>query len=261
MNKELRTFVQRGVLISASLTCFASHAATITLNFAHGGTGVGLGAEGYGNDIVFSNAGLSVTASGYGLTDNQGSLLSPDYHLEAAEVTQWSTGLGVCNQSEGTILNGSCSTGLLDEHQIDSAGKDDFIVLAFSQTVAMTSAVIDPYQFHDRDVGFWIGNVDLNSFSLDGERESDIAGLVGSSKISKTASASSAPLELDLEGLTGNVLVLKAGDNQLFDLEDYFKFASITVETVEVPLPAGAWLFGSALMGLLRLSYDKKNRR
>lgn len=251
-------FPLQSALVCVSLISLASQAATVTFNFDSGSSGLGLGGDGFGNSIQFSNSGLTVNVTGYGMTDNQGSLFFPDWRLDEAEVSQWQYGIGVCNQSEGSIDNNQCDTSFWnDEHQVDSAGKDDFIVLTFDQTVSMTSAVIDPYQIHDRDVSYWIGSV-AEGFSLAGARESDITGLIGGSQIDTTASTSAAPLTLDLNAASGNILILKPGDNNWFDLEDYFKLSSITVETTEIPLPASLWLFASALLGLAHTNRQKR---
>ncbi len=249
--------VSRSVLVCAASVCTAANAATINLDFTHSGSGVAQGGNGYGNALTFSNSGLSVTARGYGLTDNQGGLFFPDYRLEAAELSQWSTGIGLCDQAEGSIQAGSCHTGSLlggGQHQIDSAGSNNYLMLTFSQEVSMTSATIDPYGHHDRDVRFWVGSVDTGTFSLAGADESGISGLIGSSAVDKSAHSGSGPLTVGLDNLSGNVLVLGAlGDQGLFDAEDYFKFSGMTVEAEVIPVPAAAWLFGSALLGLFGL--------
>lgn len=241
-----------GVLVAGLLTSSLVSAASVTIDFAVGGSASdGVGKNGYGNSITFSEGGLSATATGYGMT---GGLLNT--YLETAEVSRWDTGLGVCNQSEGTVnagfLQPKCSTfGTIispDEHQIDSNGADDYIVLSFDQAVSFSSAVIDPFQIHDRDVKFWIGNVDLLAFNLGGLDDTDIELISGmGSAVTKTATASALPLTVGLDDLYGNVLILKG-----LSSNDFFKFSSITVETV-VPVPAAAWMFGSALLGLAGL--------
>lgn len=233
-------------LVGALMMGSVAQAAPVTIDLKTGGSySDSVGKNGYGNSITFVESGVTAVASGYGQTNYP--------YLETAEISRWSTGLGVCNQSEGTVngpLWDRCSTSASifgsDEHQVDSNGADDYIVLTFTTAVTMSSAVIDPYGFYDRDVKFWIGSVDLGTFDLDGVAENDISLISGmGSAVTKTASASSAPLSVGLDGAIGNVLILKG-----LTSNDYFKFASITVEAV-VPVPAAAWLFGSAVLGLL----------
>lgn len=215
----------------------------------------GVGMTGTGNAIGFSEGGISGTVTAYGLT---GGFLNNK--LETAEVSAWDTGLGVCNNDEGSILAGTCSAP--NEHQVDTSGRIDYVVFSFDSSVVFDSVVIDPYGSNplDRDTRHWIGDVTLPP-SLVGLMDSDIAGIAGmGGPYDQNSSASTLPLTVDLGGNVGNILILRGlGDVDGWfggDANDYFKVTSLTVSAV--PVPSSAWLFMSALIGLAGVSRKRK---
>lgn len=258
---SIRTPAPRGLraLLAAWLLISSGMAAATTIDFRGAG-----GSGGYGNSLVFSAGGISVTASAWAET---GAALpaSPGYYaFQTAEIHSWGTGLGICNRSEGRV-NAGCSSS---EHEVDSAGRDDLLVLVFSQRVSFLSLTVDPWDGpgsdpNDRDIIYRIGDLpggvpDLAShgFSTLG----DIAGL-GGEQLSAALSAYS-PLTHALTG-TGNVLFLGGNHhdrsctnrNTSADSEcEAYKIRGIafTLAPAVVPLPASSWLLATGI-GVLAL--------
>jgi len=208
-----------------------------------------------GNTISFSSGGINVDISAYGETGHSQPSGSGFFVFEEAHIASYSTGLGVCNQEEigatGSI-SACINNGVL--HQVDNVSRDDLVVLQFDQVVNFINLTVDPFQTHDRDISYWVGNSaslpDLLVETFD--TLNDLTGF--GNPLFESASASSAPFTHSLSG-TGNILLISA--DYLKDQDDRFKIADIKVEAA-VPLPAGAWLFLSALGGLVGLRYKRR---
>ncbi|KAA0206414.1 MAG: VPLPA-CTERM sorting domain-containing protein [Proteobacteria bacterium] len=258
---SIRILAPRGLcgLLAAWLLLASGTATATTIDFrAAGGSG------GYGNSLVFSSGGISVTASAWAET---GAALpaSPGYFaFQTAEIHSWGTGLGICNRSEG-LASAGCSS---DEHEVDSAGRDDLLVLVFSQRVNFLGLTVDPWDGpgsdpNDRDIVYRIGDLlggvpDLSSHGF--ATLGDIAGM-GGEQLSAALSAYS-PLTHALTG-TGNVLFLGGNHhdrscssrNISADSEcEAYKIRGIafTLAPAVVPLPASSWLLATGL-GVLAL--------
>lgn len=142
-------------------------AAPIAYNLTSSGSaqGVPVG-SGWGNSLSFAatatTPGLIVTGWGYtwGSADNA---------LQSGQLGRWSTGIGVCNRSEGT----GCDS---PEHQVDNDGPDDWVLFLFSAKVDIQSIRIDPYGTYDRDVRYYVGNP-TGPFDLTGKSYADLAAL------------------------------------------------------------------------------------
>ncbi len=229
-----------GSLLSVFLYSIQTNAAMIDLRYegANGG--------GYGNSLEFSSDGIGVTVTGYGETG--GTNNNPLF--ETAEVYSWNVGLGVCNQSEGTIGNGC----VYSEHEIDTVADKDLIVFEFDQAVEFESITVDPYKnsrndnINDRDIQYWIGNTlpDLTILGFD-----DLDGIFGDSTI-KYTSRSFNPFTHLLSG-TGQYLLLTGAD--INSPEDAYKILGLEVSPAPIPVPAAFWLFISSLFAL---AYKKK---
>lgn len=220
------------LVIAAALAVFALPGFATTFDF----TGSTSSGGGYGNVRSFTSDGITTNVTSYGATGFGGTLAT-------AELSQWNTGLGVCNRNEG-VVGGGCSTS--GEHQVDGFGADDYVVFTFDQSVLLDSIVIDPYGKQDRDVKFWTGTV-----TLDGSGLIDLSGLTENqiqnvpdinAPVTEYNVKSTNPITIDLGLVEGNILVFKA-----LNFNDAHKIASL--EVAPVPLPAAAWLFGSALFG------------
>lgn len=234
-------------------------AAAVTIDFRNAPAG----ARGHGNSIFVQGAdGTGVTAYAFAETGAESPVGSGYFGFETAEIWSWGTGLGICNRTEGRAASGCDS----NEHEVDTAGRDDLVVLFFSRPVAFRELTVLPYDGpysdpNDRDIAYWVGNVaGLPDFSA--STFASLGLLPGfSGPVFSPASAGFSPYTHSLGG-TGNVLLL-SGDFRIRDCLkatssqdvacESWKFTSITVDPAVVPLPAGAWLFGPALGALALL--------
>jgi hypothetical protein len=232
-------------IVAASLLAGQAHAELVDLRGA-GGTG------GYGNSLEFNSGGVGLTVTGYAETG--ASAGGSYFYFQNAQVYSWATGIGVCNRDEG--LGSSCTT--TSEHEVDTVGRDDLLVMVFDQTVRFDTLTVDPYDGgpNDRDITFWVGNLasvpDLTTFTF--STLADISGM--SDPVLRSASSGNQPAT-HLLGGTGNVLLLSGDylnrsctDSNISNNKECeaYKIASISV--TPVPLPAGLWLLGSGLLGL-----------
>lgn len=241
-----------GSLLLASLALSpVAQATTLDLTSLISTSLDGFGMNGTGNSIGFSEGGVTGSVTAYGLTGGFFNNM-----LETAEISAWNTGLGVCNNDEGSVQAGTCSVPT--QHQVDTSGRLDYVVFTFDSVVSFDSVVIDPYGSNplDRDTRHWIGTVSLPP-DLVGLMDSDIGNIAGmGGPFDQNTSKSTAPLTVDLGGGAGNILILRGlGDADGWfggDAEDFFKVTSLSV--TPVPIPSSAWLFLSALIGLAGVS-------
>jgi hypothetical protein len=211
-----------------------ARAETITWNFTSSS-----GSEGtIGNTRTFTVAGITVKVTAWGYT--YGSL---DNAFQAGAVGQWSTGLGARNVTEPS---GS------PDHQVDNAGPDDWLLLTFSDQMDFESFRIDPYGTYDRDVRYYIGNVDPNALPLDltGETYGDLAALGFTSYVDDFGSVSGSPRDVAVSGIWGNAILIgtvpyPTGYN---DSKDFFKLTSFTATVT--PEPTTLLLLAGGLGGL-----------
>jgi hypothetical protein len=212
--------------------------------------------RGYGNS--FDTGNLSVTSWGTTSTGSGGGNTA----LNTGEIWDWQTGLGACNQGEGTV-GGGCSGGSPGEHQVDNLSFDDLVLFYFDDTVSFDELVIDPFFFSDVDVTYWVGT--LGSSDITGYDTIDLLsgafGGFGAHTDIQFSGGTSTPQTLSLSG-TGNALLVSGHSNipaggfggSGAD-NDSFKIASLT--TTVVPVPAAVWLFGSGLLGLVGVARRK----
>ena len=225
----------------------------VTISFLSGPANAGS----WGNSLVFSNGGISVSASAFAETGTESPGSSGWYLFQTAQIYRWSTGLGICNKGEG-LANVSCSE---TEHEVDTVGRDDLLVFVFNQTVNVESITVDPYNSsgsdpNDRDITYWVGNL-ASMPALTTQTFDTLGGMPTFTETLNLASSSFDPLTHSLTG-TGNVLLIsgdytnrscKNADVTSNSECEAYKIRDISVSAV--PVPAAAWLFGSALVGLL----------
>jgi len=254
-----------GLALAASILLSGHSLAATVIDFStplnnSPNLGTGGNIEGYGNQLNFANNGINVTISAYGDTYYH---TDHKYYLDYAQVASWPSGVGACNQQEGSIQGdyyyNSCSGA---EHEVDTAGRDDLVVFFFDQTVNFENLTVDPFNNpgsdpNDRDITYWIGNVsslpDLTNY-----RFNTLDYLPGfANGTHQAASSGFAPYTHSLSG-TGNVLLV-SGDygrcknwNATTPNEcEAYKIKNIAVTAV--PLPGAVLLFGSSLLGLMGL--------
>lgn len=235
------------------LTCHASAwASTITwdLRNAAGSSPHSVAGSGFGNVRTFTSGGLTLTATGWGLTGNSQTTLQNAY------VGRYGTGLGICNQLEGS----SCGD---PSHQVDNGGQYDFMLFQVSQALLDFSITIDPFNSWDRDVTYYIGNV-ISPVDLTGKNmTSGLAGLNFSGPFQDWSTISSDPRTVTINTTGVNTILIGArmgGQNADTDI-DRFKIAFFTGTTlndpVESPEPSTFALLGLGLTAIVITTYKR----
>lgn len=208
-----------------------------------------------GGSRTYTNNGVTMTVTGWGLTGNSNTTLA------AGAVGRWSTGIGVCNGSEGA----GCSS---PHHQVDNYRQFDFVMFQFSETVELGGVRLNPYGSYDTDVTYWAGMAD-GGLNLAGMSLSDLAGILGlngpthdltnSTGVSRTVSLSTGAV---------NTLVFGATTLAGHTGNDYFKISNVTGELHvpppppppgEIPEPSTYALMGAGLIAFgLRKRFARK---
>ncbi len=245
-------------MLAMILSAATTTASAITIDLTNAG-----GAGSYGNNLVFADGGITVTASAWAETGSESPASSGYYLLQTAQIWSWSTGLGVCNRNEG-VASGSCNN---NEHELDAVGRDDLMVFYFDQVVSFAAlqVTVDPYDGsgsdpNDRDLRYWVSTVGaapaLGTYTFN-----TLAPTFGTGFLSSAASSYN-PFTHSLTGgsggaLTGNLLLISGNyanrncttANVSSDSEcEAYKISSLTIQAV--PVPGAVWFTGSAL-GLL----------
>lgn len=234
-------------LFGVSLSLCAS---PITYNFL---TGPNTNTNAFGNSIVYTVNGVTVTATAWGLTGNPSNTT-----LQSAELMAWPNanpafafGLGVCDRSEGT----NCPVFGSDPAQLDNIGVYDFVMFQFSSPITLSTITINPDSIFndDRDVSYSVCN-DVNPSNLTGSTAAGVCGAF--TTINNSASLN--PLTITLTG-TGNTLFFGAA-YPTTDNNDGFKIDNLTVSYTgsTAPEPASLSLIGLGLAGLGLVRRAKK---
>lgn len=236
---------KRNVLVVLATVVGFGYQAPLSIAVSFDFTSGTLSGSNYGNSVSKTSGGVTVTATGWGITGGSSNTL-----FRTGQIKIWSTGMGVCDRDEG--LN--CSN---PQHPVDNIHRFDFLLFTFSQPVMLGSALLTAWA-SDFDATLWAGT---NSLSLNGQTLAG-AGL-------GTAIESLFPTNDAVAGQTTRTIGLSTlftdPVNWFFigasvnypSPADSFKFKNLVVSlpTVppppEIPEPATGILIGTGLIGLL----------
>ena len=193
----------------------------------------GTGESGYSLYGVTNN-GISVTASGSSTIDDDNADGTIDTYQFAYMDSSWrsnSAGLGVCKD---LVNNSQCGPS-----SDDNVTANETLKLAFNTTVSL-------------DI---LGLVNGEHYIEDKHFSGKFEILVDSSQLYALDLKQFPDLSQLIVGKTFEFISLADPDNKSNSTEFYIN--SLTVSTV--PVPAAAWLFGSALLGFFGFSRRKAN--
>ena len=241
MGKQIARYAGRGlatglaVALVFGLGAGVSHAATVV------STGPNNLAGGFGNSLTLNGSdGTTVTYRAF-------SYIGHGNSASASQLNRFGSGLGVSNTAEG--LNSP--TG---PHSTDNMGSRDGILLRFSQSVILDSAIITAWKPDgtagdaDSDVTYWSGT---GSLTTPGDLDASLLG---------AGTNDDAGVRPQGNGRTVNFAAGPAVDwlfisARVGHSNDGFKFHTLEYTTPNpVPLPAAAWLglAGLGMVGVVR---------
>ncbi len=204
----------------AALTCAvllgtgAASAATLTFNFDEATTG-------WQRSLGYSEGGVDLSVTGMS-TDGRNALVA----------TWYGAGLGVHSQGD-------------HQHTIDSIGRDDAVVLRFSEEVTVTAMAFS-----------YVSHGSVFDFFVDGTRVIDNGGVAAN--VSFTPGYTSDLFALAADSSTSRTCLSWFCWNST--TESQFKLRSVTVVTADpsvVPLPAAGW---GLLVGLGALAAVRRRK-
>ncbi|MBP6902404.1 MAG: carboxypeptidase regulatory-like domain-containing protein [Burkholderiaceae bacterium] len=163
-----------------------------------------------GNVRTYTDAltGVSVTARAF--SQDKGTNT-----WQTAFVGAYGGGLGVTDSSEGT--------GSGNSHTVDNVGRNNYIVLQFSQAVRVDELFLG-YVVGDSDVQVWVGNSATTLTSLN---NSVLAGMAFT-EVDTTTLTGARSVDVNDGGVRGNILII-AADTTDGTPDDYFKLQNVSV--------------------------------
>ena len=229
--KKLRLMTK---LFCLSALFFAGSVQAVVLDFKPSSLGV---AQGIHDSVSISNGGITANITAFTITNNGAGSITGTTLLSGG------TGVFVASETSKSIgVTSGSETGNLDGGD-NAADPDEGLLFAFNKQV-----ILDFIDFDSFSVS---GGDDFN-LTVDGVL---VLFGINSSSVSPLIMAAAPGSPTD-EFRFNNII----GTNFLFwadDVNDSFRID--TIEVSAVPVPAAAWLFGSALIGLFGFSRRKKS--
>jgi hypothetical protein len=234
----LKTIVTLGCYLAFAALAPAN-AATVSFTFLNGSSP--------STSLNYMDSSNTYQATLTGWADTLGT----DTLNESAVMHEWSnSGLGVCSSGEGTIND--CLTKK-NRPPVDNGGDQEWILIYFSQVVNLTNFTIVPDGNEDRDVTFFTGWLS-NEYEVANKTYTQLVtdrsdGGLGLSEYNADYSKSTLAQTVDIAAVAGgevwgNAILVGASRTSGGD-----RWMLEGLSTV-VPLPAGVWLFASAIAAL-----------
>ena len=185
-----------------------------------------------GNSRSYTDAltGVSVTARAFSQDKNQVTNAASDV-WQSAFLGSYGGGLGVTDSSEG---NGSGNA-----HTIDNVGRNNYIVLQFSQAVELDKAFLG-YVVGDSDLQVWIGNSATPITTM----SNAVLASMGFSEVNTTTETTARWADLNAGNVAGNVIII-AADTTDTTPEDYFKLQQLALCAPDLCAPVAKASIGN----------------
>jgi protocatechuate 3,4-dioxygenase beta subunit len=163
-----------------------------------------------GNSRSYTDAltGVSVTARAFSQEKGTNT-------WQSAWLGAYGGGLGVTDSSEGS---GSGNT-----HTVDNVGRNNYIVLQFSQAVEIDKAYLG-YVSGDSDVQVWVGNFASTLTTM----SNAVLSSMSFSEVNTTVGTGARWADLNAGEVSGNIVII-AADTTDTSPEDYFKLDQVAV--------------------------------
>lgn len=221
----------------------AAPAFAITWHFEPGGSELKARGNGFGNELFFAEAGAVIGVTAWAESGSK-------EQFAKAFAGQYDTGIGACNSAEDR----KCYRDALPQ-AIDNSGEREWLLLQFDDEFQLENFVVSPALSGKLGISYWTGSISasakLNRISYD-----DLAGL-GFGPRQDVFFSGPDPVSVAL-GSRGNAVLI---GSYRYGSSDGFYLQSMQASPPVVPVPAAAWLFGSALvlLGMLRRHLHSDN--
>ena len=178
----------------------------VTFDFS--GSSATDGTDGNSRSYTDGLTGVSVTARAF--SQDKGTNTWQNAFLGA-----YGGGLGVTDSSEGTGGNNT--------HTVDNVGRNNYIVLQFSQAVLVDKAYLG-YVVGDSDAQIWVGN----SASAITTMNNSVLTSASYTEVNTTTLTTARWADFNATGVRGNVFII-AADTTDTTPEDYFKLQQVAI--------------------------------
>ncbi|MES2719002.1 MAG: SdrD B-like domain-containing protein [Pseudomonadota bacterium] len=188
------------------------------------------GTDGNSRQWTDTLTGVSVTARAFSQDKDQ-STNAASNTWQKAYLGAYGGGLGVTDSSEGSGDNNT--------HMVDNVGRNNYVVLQFSQDVKLDKAFLG-YVVNDSDVQVWIGNSDTAITTM----SNAVLGSMGFSEVNATTATGARWADLNAGGATGNVIII-AADTTDTTPDDRFKLEHLAVCAPDLCAPVAKASIGN----------------